>query len=140
MKKRAYRNVAFALVVAALFGLVGYKRLSAEELVRGVDWYKANKTERAAVLVECRNNPGELSKTPNCVNASRADSSATWAATGAGIKVAPLTAKQINTPLLSDETCLPENIAKITNKEQQQELSGKCLRRGTYKPSTPRSW
>lgn len=63
--------------------------------VQTVDWYKANKTERKAVLATCRNNPGELAKTPNCVNASRADSAVTWGATGGGIKVKPLTAQQI---------------------------------------------
>jgi uncharacterized lipoprotein YbaY len=60
------------------------------EVVQSVDWYKANKTERADVLAKCQSNPGELAATPNCVNASRAESSTTWSATG-GIKApAPL--------------------------------------------------
>lgn len=62
----------------------------AEEVVQTVDWYKAHKTERADVLAKCQSNPGELAATPNCVNASRAESSTTWSATG-GIKApAPL--------------------------------------------------
>jgi hypothetical protein len=65
------------------------------EIVQTVDWYKAHKTERAEMLAKCNNNPGELAASPNCVNASRADSAITWGATGSGIKVKPLTADQI---------------------------------------------
>ncbi|WP_330178538.1 EexN family lipoprotein [Candidatus Vondammii sp. HM_W22] len=41
-----------------------------EEKTKTVDWYKANKAEREEKLAECSNNPGELRKTPNCVNAA----------------------------------------------------------------------
>ena len=43
-------------------------------------------------------------------------------------------------PEVNDENCKTENIAKIQDKGMQQEFSGKCLRRGTFKPSTPRAW
>jgi hypothetical protein len=67
------------------------------DVVQTVDWYKANKAERADVLAKCKANPGELAATPNCVNASRADSSSTWGAKGGGVSpVQPLTADQIN--------------------------------------------
>lgn len=67
------------------------------DVVQTVDWYKANKAERADVLAKCKANPGELAATPNCVNASRADSSSTWSAKGGGVSpVKPLTADQIN--------------------------------------------
>lgn len=68
-----------------------------DEVVQTVKWYKTHKTERAKVLTNCETNPGELAATPNCVNASRADSSTTWSAKGGGISpVKPLTAAQIN--------------------------------------------
>ncbi len=91
--------------------------------VQTVDWYKANKTERQAVLAKCRNNPGELANTPDCINASRAQSATTWGATG-GIKVKPLTF-----PKVSDENCKTENIAKIANATERQELADKCSQR-----------
>ena len=43
-------------------------------------------------------------------------------------------------PEVNNENCKTENIAKIQDKGMQQEFSGKCLRRGTFKPSTPRAW
>jgi len=52
------------------------------EPTRTVDWYRKHATERTALLKECRNNPGELAQTPNCVNAERADSLAEAAKTG----------------------------------------------------------
>ena len=42
------------------------------EPVHTVDWYKANTPERLKVLEKCKANPGELSLTPNCVNAKTA--------------------------------------------------------------------
>lgn len=66
--------------------------------VQTVDWYKAHQAERAAVLTKCNNNPGQLATTPNCVNASRAESSATWDKRG-GIKLpVALTAEQLKKP------------------------------------------
>jgi len=46
------------------------------EPVQTVDWYKAHKPERLATIEKCRNNPGQLAGTPNCINASRADAQA----------------------------------------------------------------
>lgn len=43
------------------------------EPTRTVDWYRQHPIERAALLKECRNNPGELGDTPNCTNAEKAD-------------------------------------------------------------------
>jgi hypothetical protein len=37
-----------------------------------VEWYLAHPAERADRLQQCRRNPGELSATPNCINAQRA--------------------------------------------------------------------
>lgn len=92
------KKIAVLLVAAgALSMLAGCKEDKPAEVVQTVDWYKAHKTERAEVLAKCKANPGELAATPNCVNASRADSSTTWSAKGGGISpVKPLTADQIN--------------------------------------------
>lgn len=43
------------------------------EVVHTVDWYYKHSFDRAALLSECRNNPGQLGNTPNCVNAEKAD-------------------------------------------------------------------
>jgi len=43
-------------------------------------------------------------------------------------------------PEVNDENCTPANIQKLTDKVMQQEFSGKCLRRGSFTPSTPRKW
>jgi hypothetical protein len=39
-------------------------------------YFVAHADERKSTLAECRNNPGELEKTPNCVNATSADGQA----------------------------------------------------------------
>lgn len=65
------------------------------EAVQTVDWYKAHDAERHSMLAKCRNNPGQIGATPNCINASRADASSVWAARGGAIKVAPLTAADL---------------------------------------------
>ncbi len=45
-----------------------------KEEVKTVEWYMedANKAALEAKLTECRNNPGELKDTPNCINAFNA--------------------------------------------------------------------
>lgn len=60
-----------AIVVIAMIGL---SACSTSETVQTVDWYKTHAPERKAMLDRCHANPGELALTPNCVNASKADS------------------------------------------------------------------
>ncbi|MFU2883526.1 EexN family lipoprotein [Pseudomonas aeruginosa] len=93
MKKHAVMILA---AVAAL-ALAGCKEdEKPQEVVQTVEWFKEHSAEREAQLAKCKSNPGELAATPNCVNASRADSSSTWSKRG-GIKApAPLTAEDIN--------------------------------------------
>jgi hypothetical protein len=43
-----------------------------QEPVKTVDWYKANTSERLKTLERCKANPGELSISANCINASSA--------------------------------------------------------------------
>jgi hypothetical protein len=65
------------------------------ETVQTVDWYKAHDAERHNMLSRCRNNPGQIGATPNCINASRGDASSVWASRGGAIKIAPLTAADL---------------------------------------------
>lgn len=81
--------------IGLLTVLSGCKEEKPVDVVQSVEWYTEHKTERAEVLAKCQNNPGELANTPNCVNASRADSAITWGAKGAGVKVKPLTAEDM---------------------------------------------
>lgn len=56
-----------------LVGLaVGLSGCHKPEAVQSVEWYQAHAQERSAKLTECRQNPGELAATPNCMNAERA--------------------------------------------------------------------
>lgn len=87
----------FLIISGTLSLLAGCKNEKPPEVVQTVDWYKANKAERVDVLTKCKANPGELAATPNCINATRADTSTTWSARGGGIApVKPLTADDIN--------------------------------------------
>ncbi|HNW02846.1 MAG TPA: EexN family lipoprotein [Burkholderiaceae bacterium] len=47
-----------------------------EDTTQTVEWFSKNPNDRKAMLAKCRDNPGELSATPNCVNASVAERSA----------------------------------------------------------------
>lgn len=51
-------------VVVALQGCSDKPR----EVVYDVTWYKEHQVEREATIKRCKNNPGELDKTPNCIN------------------------------------------------------------------------
>lgn len=54
------------------FALVAGCTRAPEEAVRTVEYYRAHDAEREAMLVKCGNDPGTLSRTPNCVNAREA--------------------------------------------------------------------
>jgi hypothetical protein len=43
-----------------------------EEAVRTVEYYRAHDAEREDMLATCGNDPGTLSRAPNCVNAREA--------------------------------------------------------------------
>lgn len=59
----------FALIVAAAV-LAG---CGEKEPTRSVDWYKEHAAERKELLEKCRNHPGELENSPNCINAQEAE-------------------------------------------------------------------
>lgn len=61
------------LAISASIFLLSSAGCNAEE-TRTVEWYlqPENKVAWQAKLEECRNNPGELEKTSNCINARQA--------------------------------------------------------------------
>lgn len=90
------KKVTVLMIVAGTLSILsGCTEKKPVEVVQTVEWYKANKPERLEMLSKCKNNPGELAATANCVNASSAASAITWGARG-GIQVKPLTADEIN--------------------------------------------
>lgn len=66
-------NKVFLLMALAVMPLA-FTGCEKKEETKTVDWYMApeNKAAFEAKLKECRNNPGELEKTPNCQNAALA--------------------------------------------------------------------
>lgn len=78
-----------ALVVLAVCS--GGQEVKAQETVQPVEWFKTHQTERKAQLAKCNSNPGEMRARPNCVNASRAESSSVWSKRGGIQAPAPLT-------------------------------------------------
>ncbi|MDY4284354.1 MULTISPECIES: EexN family lipoprotein [Xanthomonas] len=62
-----------------------------------VSYYSEHGEERKAVLARCRDNPGELRETPDCVNAERADAKKALARRG-HLDLKPLTAEDLKKP------------------------------------------
>lgn len=68
------RTLVVTVVLGEVLGLTGCTK-EALDPVQTVEWYKTHDTERMAMLQKCHNNPGQLTSTPNCVNAQAAESS-----------------------------------------------------------------
>ncbi len=76
------------------------------EPTQTVDWYQKHPSERATLLRECRNNPGELGDTPNCVNAEKAEAKEQIAKHGFYLR--PMTKKELGpTPWRWDNPANP---------------------------------
>ena len=63
--------IVFGLALSVVLGIVGCTQ-EALDPVQTVAWYKAHEAERIAMATKCHNNPGQLAKTPNCINAQQA--------------------------------------------------------------------
>jgi len=61
------KKVSFVLAVAVILAACGESTP-----VQTVDWYKNHDAERKGMILKCEENPGELAKTPNCINAKTA--------------------------------------------------------------------
>ena len=64
-------RIVFGLIMTGAFGVAGCTQ-EALDPVQTVAWYKAHEAERIAMATKCHNNPGQLEKTPNCINAQQA--------------------------------------------------------------------
>ena len=62
------KKLSIVLAIAALLAGCGENTP-----VQTVDWYKTHDAERKEMLAKCKNNPGELAASPNCLNAQQAD-------------------------------------------------------------------
>ncbi len=60
------------LLTAAVVSLAGCNEADTSRQTKTVGWFFDHRDELAVTLKECRDNPGELAKTPNCVNAVEA--------------------------------------------------------------------
>lgn len=43
-------------------------------------------------------------------------------------------------PVVNDENCKQENIAKIEDKDMRQQFTSMCLRRSNFRPSPQKGW
>lgn len=59
--------ILIAVLVTFILSFIGYGKENEE--VKTVEYYKKHETDRKIKIKECKNNPGELRGTPNCVNA-----------------------------------------------------------------------
>ena len=62
------KSLQFVTLLGSLSILMGCKEES-----KTVDWYKTHEKERQEMLAKCKNNPGELENTPNCINAKEGE-------------------------------------------------------------------
>ncbi len=63
--------IVFCLVLSGVIEVAGCTK-EALDPVQTVEWYKTHEAERIAMATKCHNNPGQLEKTPNCINAQQA--------------------------------------------------------------------
>ncbi len=60
------------LLIASVTGLTGCNEADTSQQTKTVGWFFDHRDELAVTLKACRDNPGELAKTPNCINANDA--------------------------------------------------------------------
>lgn len=61
------KKLSLVLVVATVLAGCGE-----DTPVQTVDWYKTHEADRTIMITKCEANPGQLSASPNCVNAKTA--------------------------------------------------------------------
>ena len=64
------------ILVATGLAALTLAACSPGETPHDVAYYRDHADDRAAQMAKCRNDPGNLGKTPNCLNALRADADA----------------------------------------------------------------
>ena len=60
------------LLVAVTAAVAGCNEANNSQRTNAVGWFLDHRDELAMALKACRDNPGELGKTPNCINANEA--------------------------------------------------------------------
>lgn len=60
------------LITATVVSIAGCNEADTGRQTKTVGWFFDHRDELAVTLKACRDNPGELAKTPNCVNAVEA--------------------------------------------------------------------
>lgn len=72
---KGMNGIIAALVAAGTLALAGCGEDGPATSIptQTVDWFQAHEEDRAAVLADCANNPGEMQDVPNCVNAQKAE-------------------------------------------------------------------
>ncbi len=63
---------ASILVIAVAAALTGCNEPIRSQQTKTVGWFLDHRDELAMALKACRDNPGELGKTANCINANEA--------------------------------------------------------------------
>lgn len=63
--------------IAAAISLTGCNEADISHPTKPVGWFFDHRDELAVTLKTCRDNPGELATTPNCINANEARSKVT---------------------------------------------------------------
>ncbi len=72
--KKLSNGISLATGFFVVLGLAGCNDRSVEDEARSVGWYQANKTERATKLAQCESSSDNSDASPDCINASRAES------------------------------------------------------------------
>jgi len=60
------------LLVAVVAALAGCNEANNSQQTKTIGWFLDHRDELAVALKGCSDNPGELGKTPNCINANEA--------------------------------------------------------------------
>lgn len=63
---------ASILAITLAATLAGCNEADRSEQTKTVGWFLDHRNEMAVAIKACRDNPGELGKTPNCINANEA--------------------------------------------------------------------
>ena len=79
----------FSIALAVLMTLAGCKEDQPVEVVQTVDWYKAHDAERIEMVKKCKNSPGEIAGTPNCINAKSAQDQTIFGSKNFNLTVTP---------------------------------------------------
>ena len=60
------------LLITVAAALAGCNEFDRSQQTKTVGWFLDHRDELAVAFKACRDNPGELGKTPNCINANEA--------------------------------------------------------------------